>query len=149
MDKLATFKGILADFLKSPGDWENLYNSDRPQLERFPGKWEKRVTEFGRILLIKVFRSDKVKSAIRIYIERVKGVQYVEIPVVKLSDCFKDSSPTTPLVFILSEGSDPKGDFDAFASSEEVTKIESISLGKGQGKRAGDMIKRFITEGGW
>lgn len=149
LDQLENFKGILDDFLKAPGKWNRLYTSDDPHEEILPGKWQEQISYFGNILITKTFRPDKVKSAIKKYIKSVKGEDYIEIPIIKLSDCFKDSSPFTPLLFILSPGSDPKGDFDDFAASEEINKIESISLGQGQGKRAGDMISRFITEGGW
>lgn len=115
LDKIPRYSGVLEHFMKNPNDWSGVYESETPHLQKFPGKWDRVATQFGRILITKTFRSDRVKSAIRLYIERVKGKQYVEVPVVKLSDCFDKNKPATPIIFILSQGSDPKADFDAFA----------------------------------
>jgi len=36
-------------------------------------------------------------------------------PVFDLEKCYKDSTPVTPLIFVLSAGSDPVNDFLKFA----------------------------------
>lgn len=43
------------------------------------------------------------------------GPQFVESPPVKLATLYEDTSNTTPLVFILSPGSDPMSNFLRFA----------------------------------
>lgn len=43
------------------------------------------------------------------------GKQFVENPPVDLTNLYNDMSPCTPLVFILSTGSDPMGAFQRFA----------------------------------
>lgn len=46
--------------------------------------------------------------------------------------CYKDSKVTTPLIIILSSGSDPKDDFNKFSEEMGMSKrSESISLGQG------------------
>jgi len=43
---------------------------------------------------------------------------------------YKDSSKTNPIIFILSSGSDPIGDFMKFAEEMSMTKrVDTISLG--------------------
>lgn len=52
------------------------------------------------------------------------------VPTFELSKCFKDSSIITPLIFVLSTGSDPVADFLRFAEEMSMGKrIDSISLG--------------------
>ena len=46
------------------------------------------------------------------------GSQFVESPPVKLSTLYEDMSNTTPLVFILSPGSDPMSSFLRFAKEK-------------------------------
>lgn len=46
---------------------------------------------------------------------------------------FKDSSPTTPLIFVLSAGTDPAADLYKFAEEMRFgKKLSAISLGQGQ-----------------
>lgn len=46
---------------------------------------------------------------------------------------FKDSSPTTPLIFVLSVGTDPAADLYKFAEEMRFSKkLNAISLGQGQ-----------------
>ena len=46
---------------------------------------------------------------------------------------FKDSSPTTPLIFVLSTGTDPAADLYKFAEEMRFSKkLSAISLGQGQ-----------------
>ena len=60
--------------------------------------------------------------------------EYIVSPTFDLQKCYKDSNNITPLIFILSAGSDPVNDFKRF--SEEMgmsnsTKSSTISLGQG------------------
>jgi dynein heavy chain len=53
------------------------------------------------------------------------------------------------LVFILSPGSDPISEFLLFTQQGYSRKVESISLGQGQGIKAEKMIKGAIVSGNW
>jgi dynein heavy chain, axonemal len=70
--------------------------------------------------------------------------------VFNLAKSYKDSSITTPLIFVLSAGSDPVADFERFSAEMNMTKkVEKISLGRGQGPKATVMINDNLTRGGW
>jgi hypothetical protein len=47
-----------------------------------------------------ILRSDKVTNAVQNYVEEKMGSKFIEVPVILLSECFDDSTPTIPLVFI-------------------------------------------------
>ena len=56
--------------------------------------------------------------------------KFIIPPTFDLSKCYKDSTPNTPLIFVLSPGSDPIADLMKFAEEMSMTKrIDSISLG--------------------
>ncbi|XP_053553128.1 LOW QUALITY PROTEIN: dynein axonemal heavy chain 6-like, partial [Bombina bombina] len=78
------------------------------------------------------------------------GKQFIENPPVDLATLYQDISPSTPLIFILSTGSDPMGAFQRFAKEKGYSdRVQSISLGQGQGPIAEKMIKDALDSGNW
>ncbi len=53
------------------------------------------------------------------------------------------------MIILLSQGSDPKADFDKLVVENEVLDVMSISLGQGQGINAEKMILKAIKIGTW
>uniref|UniRef100_A0A8C8E5I8 Dynein heavy chain n=1 Tax=Otus sunia TaxID=257818 RepID=A0A8C8E5I8_9STRI len=63
---------------------------------------------------------------------------------------FKESTATTPLVFVLSPGTDPAADLYTFAEEMKFSqKLSAISLGQGQGPRAEAMLRSAMEQGNW
>ena len=61
----------------------------------------------------------------------------------------QDATKMSPLIFVLSAGSDPVADMLAFAEASGMgAKLESISLGQGQGPKAAKMIEKARESGG-
>lgn len=78
------------------------------------------------------------------------GEKFVEPQTTDLSAMFKESSPTTPLIFVLSTGTDPAADLFKFADRMKFLKrLFTISLGQGQGPRAEQMINEGLEIGSW
>ena len=50
------------------------------------------------------------------------GKPYIESPTFNLAKSYRDSSITTPLIFVLATGSDPVSDFVRFAEEQGMTK---------------------------
>jgi dynein heavy chain len=61
-------------------------------------------------------RKDKLVEEIQRFIQGNLGQKFIEVPIFKLEDIFSFSDCSTPLLFIISAGSDPKADFDLLAS---------------------------------
>lgn len=68
-----------------------------------------------KLIFLKLIRPDKLIPSIQNFIQEKLGQPFIVIPVFDLGKCFKDSSVITPLVFVLSSGSDPISDFMKFA----------------------------------
>lgn len=63
---------------------------------------------------------------------------------------FQDTSNITPLIFVLSTGSDPMANFLRFAEEMKyLDKFYSISLGQGQGPIAESLIDKSLRLGHW
>ena len=68
----------------------------------------------------------------------------------ELNLVYKDSSPSTPLIFVLSQGTDPAADLYKFADEMKFSKkLSAISLGQGQGPRAEAMARTAMERGLW
>ncbi|XP_075229380.1 dynein heavy chain at 16F [Lycorma delicatula] len=112
--------------------------------------WNENLTLFERMMVLKALKEEKLVFAITEYVKELMGQAFVESPVISLHNIFQDTSHITPLVFVLSTGSDPVGGFLRFAAETGNTdKIQSISLGQGQGPIAETMIKAAVKKGDW
>lgn len=60
-------------------------------------------------------RPDKVVPAVSDFVSSMLGPQFVESSAADLAACYADSSATTPLIFVLSPGSDPTAALQQFA----------------------------------
>lgn len=78
------------------------------------------LTDFDKLMLIKCFAEDKVVQAVTLFVAQNLGQSFVESPPTDLNTLYKDMSNKTPLVFILSTGSDPMGAFLRFAKEQSI-----------------------------
>jgi dynein heavy chain len=95
---------------------------------------------------------EKIVACVTEFISVNLGQQYIEIPPLDLEKAFKDTTPTSPLIFILSTGSDPVASLIKFASSAKIgmhDKLQFISLGQGQGPIAEKIIHKASENGEW
>lgn len=68
------------------------------------------------------------------YIVEEMGQTYLEPPQFNIEESYNDSNCCSPLIFILSPGSDPMAGLVRFAADKGIskTKLFTISLGQGQ-----------------
>ncbi|XP_044191900.1 dynein axonemal heavy chain 3 isoform X1 [Thunnus albacares] len=144
----------LDDFFEHVQDnipkWKKLYDSGKPHKDQLPDRWSNLVG-MDRMIVIRCFRPDKLVPAVQDFIVDNMGQAYIEPPTFDLAGSYKDSNCCSPLIFVLSPGSDPTAGLLKFADDLEMggSKIQTISLGQGQGPIAAQMINRAIKEGTW
>ena len=127
---LPIFKDILGDFLDNSENFRYVFDSASPHLEIMPEPWNSRLDSFEKLILLKALRSDKLIPAIQLWIVEKMQEKFIIVPTFDLSKCYKDSTTQTPLIFVLSTGSDPTSDLLKFAEEMSMVKrITSISLG--------------------
>lgn len=79
------------------------------------------------------------------YVASQLGQKFIEPQTAELSVAFKDSGPKAPLIFILSQGTDPADDLYKFAEKMKFgKKLSSISLGQGQVGRLTGLILLYV-----
>lgn len=72
-------------------------------------------------MFIKVFKEEKTVFGATDFVRENLGDQFVESPNVALQTLYNDMTKVTPLVFVLSTGSDPMGAFLRFAREKGYT----------------------------
>jgi dynein heavy chain, axonemal len=84
------------------------------------------------------------------YVAGTLGQRFTEPPAFNLEASFQESSPTAPLLFVLSAGSDPTAALLKFADERGYSnKFSIISMGQGQGPKAAKLIAEARKQGLW
>jgi dynein heavy chain len=105
------------------------------------GEWEEGCTTFQKMLFIRSCRPDRISFCITAYIVRNLNQNFVEPPVLDLKAALDDSTPQTPLIFVLSPGVDPISILMQLADSQDMTaRFMMLSLGQGQAPIATRLI---------
>ncbi|XP_058475903.1 dynein axonemal heavy chain 3-like [Solea solea] len=148
--KLPNLDGFFEHVNENINEWKRLYDSGQPHKEQFPDKWSDLVG-MDRMVVIRCFRPDKLVPAVQDFIQDNMGQAFIEPPNFDLAESYKDSNCCSPLIFVLSAGSDPTAGLLKFADDLNMggNNTQTISLGQGQGPIAAQMINQGIKKGTW
>lgn len=150
INDLHVFDGFKEDFVKDITKWQAVYDDMEPHHRELPGVWNHKLTQFQKLLIVRVLRPDKLTTAISDFVEKQMGRKYITPPPFDIGKSFGDSNCLAPLIFILSPGSDPMGALIKYCERMGYShRFNSISLGQGQGPIARAMIEKAQLEGGW
>jgi len=97
---------------------------------------------------MRVIRPDMMVPAISNFVEFKIGDYFITPPIFDLGLIFKDSGPSTPLIFVLSPGADPLNNLEKYAETKKKA-VKKVSLGQGQGEKAQKMIEEGLKVGTW
>eukprot|EP00002_Diphylleia_rotans_P005088 TRINITY_DN140_c1_g1_i4.p1 TRINITY_DN140_c1_g1~~TRINITY_DN140_c1_g1_i4.p1 ORF type:complete len:4263 (+),score=965.99 TRINITY_DN140_c1_g1_i4:204-12992(+) len=150
LSSLSRFDGIHVHLQTHTSEWRQYYDADNTHRAALPGTWGSSLNPFQTMLVLRCLRPDKVVPAIQDFIVSNMGQKYIEPPGLELLNSYKSSSPSIPLVFVLSSGVDPTAALLEFAKQQNMQeKMSTVSLGQGQGPIASRMIQKAVTDGGW
>ncbi|CAG9857423.1 unnamed protein product [Phyllotreta striolata] len=148
INKLPTFTGILSKIESTEKEWRTWYEKEKPEEEDIPCGYQKSLDVFRKLLLIRSWSPDRTLSQARKYIMDSLGDEYGEPSILDLEATWTESEPRTPLICILSIGSDPSPQISALAKSKSIA-LKAVSMGQGQEIVARDMIESSMAGGGW
>ncbi|XP_040308873.1 dynein axonemal heavy chain 2 [Herpailurus yagouaroundi] len=150
LDKLTNFHGLMNSFEQYPRDWHLWYTSATPEKAMLPGEWENACNEMQRMLIVRSLRQDRVAFCVASFIVSNLGSRFVEPPVLNMKLVLEDSTPRTPLVFILSPGVDPSGALLQLAEHMGMAqRFHALSLGQGQAPIAARLLREGVLQGHW
>ncbi|XP_023393798.1 dynein heavy chain 1, axonemal [Pteropus vampyrus] len=150
LSNLPAFSSFAVDFVEHLSEFRAIFDSPEPHREPLPGIWDQYLDQFQKLLVLRCLRGDKVTNAMQDFVAANLEPRFIEPQTANLSVVFKDSNSTTPLIFVLSPGTDPAADLYKFAEEMKFSKkLSAISLGQGQGPRAEAMMRSSIERGKW
>ncbi|KAJ3395883.1 Dynein heavy chain 1, axonemal [Lobulomyces angularis] len=150
LSTLEKFQGIEKELASNSEAFKIIFDCAQPHKQTLPGKWDGCLSEFQKILVLRCLRSDRVTSGIQEFVAKELGQRFVEPQTSDVSALYKESNPTTPMIFVLSPGADPANSLYKFADEMRFTKkLTSVSLGQGQGPKAEALIKEGMERGLW
>ncbi|NXD84162.1 DYH17 protein, partial [Halcyon senegalensis] len=152
LSEMDEFRNLDSDIEGSAKLWKKLVESEVPEKEVFPTEWKNK-SALQKLCMLRCLRPDRMTYAIRNFVEEKMGSKYVEGRTVELFKAYKESSPSTPLFFILSPGIDPLKDVEALGKKLNFTidngRIHNVSLGQGQEAVAEQALEVAAAQGHW
>ncbi|KAG7999525.1 Dynein heavy chain 10 [Nibea albiflora] len=86
------------------------YDLDGPEQSPFPMKYKENLSDFRSCCCSAASAVDRVYRAMTDYVTNTMGEKYVQPPMINCDAIHEQSTPSSPIVFILSPGSDPTSD---------------------------------------
>uniref|UniRef100_A0A663M623 Dynein axonemal heavy chain 11 n=1 Tax=Athene cunicularia TaxID=194338 RepID=A0A663M623_ATHCN len=152
LSEMEAFKNLDSDIEGSAKRWRKLVESEVPEKEAFPKEWKNK-SSLQKLCVLRCLRPDRMSYAIRNFVEEKMGSKFVEGRSTDLFEVYKESSPSTPLFFILSPGVDPLEDVEALGKKLNFTidngRIHNVSLGQGQEVVAEQALELAAAQGHW
>ncbi|KAM9219274.1 dynein axonemal heavy chain 10 [Leptosomus discolor] len=145
------FESLPDDVEKNPDVWKNWYDTDALEQVPFPMQYQNNLSNFQKLLLLRCFRVDRLYRAVTDYVTLTMSEKYVQPPVVSFEAIFEQSSPWSPVVFILSPGCDPVSDLRKLAEWTGFggDRLKFLAMGQGQEKIALQMLENVVVRGEW
>uniref|UniRef100_A0A4X1TPM1 AAA+ ATPase domain-containing protein n=1 Tax=Sus scrofa TaxID=9823 RepID=A0A4X1TPM1_PIG len=148
LSKLRQFSDVLDQISRNEKMWKIWFDKENPEEEPLPNAYDKSLDCFRRLLLIRSWCPDRTIAQARKYIMDAMGENYAEGVILDLEKTWEESDPRTPLICLLSMGSDPT---DAIIALGKRLKIETryVSMGQGQEVHARKLLQQTMANGGW
>jgi len=149
-----TFGELLGAVKRAPSVWSRItVETESPHNVIFtdlPSPFGDALSDFQKLLLLRACRPEKTVFGTRVFTTRQLGEEFTVSPPFDLAGCFRDSTPYTPLIFILSPGADINDYLLKLAETEgKADSMRIISLGQGQGPIAESLMKQGRLSGDW
>nr|XP_024218054.1 dynein heavy chain 7, axonemal isoform X1 [Halyomorpha halys] len=148
VESMEAFAEFASHFGTHLDQWHHFYELGTPVFHDIPAPWSGKLSLFQKLIVFRMFRSDRLIPMILNFVENQVGPEFIETPHVNLKETISNCHPYTPIIFVLSPGADPlKSILDL--STEMNSRFMTLSLGQGQGPVAEGMIRNNYSPHNW
>ena len=142
----------LAKFLQLDNEdmWREFANSTECE-KAFPSSVQHQISAFQRLLVVKTFRPDRLESAMDNFVCEALAKRTIAPAPLSIKSLYEnDTDCLTPILFIISPGSDPSDELQEFAASEVGRQgYHELAMGGGDNQIAIQLMKDAAEKGEW
>ena len=146
------FENLCEKVTADADEWEEWYNNANAESAPMPGDY-RTLEDVPRLILLRIFRPDRLPVAIVEYIRQKLGEDFVTQPNFNMATTYNYTVSATPVLFVLYPGVDPTSWVEDLGKQKNITEENglfcNISMGQGQEKRADETIVKLAEKGGW
>ena len=100
--------------------WKAWFDKDAPEEESIPDGYQSSLDVFRRLLLVRSWCPDRTLPQARKYIQNSLGDKYAEGVILDVEKVWEESDCRTPMVGMLSMGSDPTQSIELLAKKQKI-----------------------------
>jgi dynein heavy chain len=159
LSSIRAFAELPSDMEKQPARFREWCDLERPETERLPLEW-KNISSFGRLLVIRCLRPDRLGAAISNFVRDKLGREFSAAFTDGAGDLdaqiAESAGPAQPVLFLLTRGGG--GGADPLARVEQLAahlglvsagRWRHIAMGGGKEGQATAAVERAARDGGW
>ncbi|XP_059616596.1 dynein axonemal heavy chain 8-like [Phlebotomus argentipes] len=144
--KLDQFSQLIDDMGSREKIWQVWYSKPNPENAQIPDLF---LRQFHKLLLIRACCPDRVLSQSQKYIAESLGSEFLQPILINFKELAEESSAVSPIICLLSMGSDPTADITDLARKRDTT-LHIVSMGQGQEVLARRFFEDVMSgDGGW
>ena len=160
LSDLEEFSKFTSDLVEAAPRFREWFNAIAPEDEKLPLDWAGLDRQpFQKMLVVRCLRPDRMASSLTNFIKHTlpSASAYIECDstlnsLEVLDSCLADSTPKTPIYFILSPGANVVADLDKKAAENGLQKgvsYHNVSMGQGQDVVAMSCLETAHRNGHW
>ncbi|KAL7489135.1 hypothetical protein ACHAW6_014715 [Cyclotella cf. meneghiniana] len=160
LSDLGEFSKFTCDLVEAAPRFQEWFNAIAPEVEKLPLDWAGLDRQpFQKMLVVRCLRPDRMEASLTNFIRNTlpDATSYIECDwtlnsLEVLDSCLLDSTPKTPIFFILSPGANVVADLDKKAASYGLQKgvsYHNVSMGQGQDVVAMSCLETAHRNGHW
>ena len=115
------FHALLASIRDDDLPWKQWLEHEQTENQPLPEPFQATLNEFERLMLLRCFRPNRIIFAMNHYVATAMGEKYLVPPTIHFDSILEQASSTTPVMFVLSPGSDPTNDIQKLAERKLST----------------------------